>query len=1064
LKSFPPFRLDEINQCLWRGHERISLSPKPFSVLQYLLEHPGRLITHDELLNAIWKDIYVQPEVLRRYILEIRRVLGDQAGEPCFIETLPKRGYQFIASVSDSTEVQLEGAEPHKAERTKLVGRETTLRSLEGCLEKALKGQRQVVFVSGEAGIGKTRLVDGFTERAQNTYRVRVVTGQSVEGYGGKEAYYPIFEALGRLARGTSGARVVDILAKHAPTWIIQLPALVDSERFAALQQQALGATRDRMVRELCQALEVMTATDALVLVLEDLHWVDQSTVDLISAIARRRDSAKLLMLGTFRPADLILSESPFKTLKQDLLLHHLCSDISLERLNESQVTEYLAANYGDGDLPSKLSTVIHKHSDGNPLFMIAMLDHLASEGILVRHDGHWTITVPPENIHPDVPETLKQMLEVQLQHSSEAEYQLLKCASVAGQQFTAWAVATMMERDPTEVEEQCSASAERLQFLNACGLVELAGGTLTLEYEFLHSLYREVLYRHLGPSQRVKYHLLLAEALESLRPSLEPEAAAELALHFEEGQDYERAIGYWMLAAENSTRRYAHRESIATLEHALQLLPMIAPDKVSALDVQVLEKLGDAQYAIGEMERSAATYHTMATHAAEAGLLTEQANALMHLAHSAEAIPFFQKAVELDPNFASAYVSLSRIYSNLGDVERAKEYAKLAYQRCEYVGERERLSIIYQYNYEVTGDQALATQALKKWKLLYPEEFQPPNSLAYLYNVLGSFEQAIEEAQEALRRNPSHGFPYSNLAHAYRGAGLFEDARKTAEQAVALNIATVPTRRLLYQLAILSEDQALATQHVEWGRDRPREFEIVGARAQVAAHEGRIREARDLYEQTAEMAEFRNLAAVGTNHLAWASWMELAYGNKEKALAEARRVLSREPSYDPQLRAALTLSMCGFTNEAASIADDLEANHPEHTIIKSILVPIVRAGIALANNAPAQAVKELWLVAPYEFGFIAAFAPVYLRGQAYLMEGSGQEAVEEFERILARRGTDPFSPFHAIAPLGLARAYSILGKKNEAFRYYESFLANWADADSDIPLLVEARNEYEKG
>jgi DNA-binding winged helix-turn-helix (wHTH) protein/tetratricopeptide (TPR) repeat protein len=1064
LKSFPPFRLDEINQCLWKGHERISLSPKPFSVLQYLVAHPGRLITHDELLNAIWKDIYVQPEVLRRYILEIRRVLGDQASEPGFIETLPKRGYQFIASVSDSVEVELEAQGTHGAERTKLVGRESALRGLESYLENALKGQRQVVFVSGEAGIGKTRLVDGFTERAQGIYGVRVVTGQSVEGYGGKEAYYPIFEALGRLARGTSGPAVVDILAKHAPTWIIQLPALVDSERFAALQQQALGATRDRMVRELCQALEVMTATDALVLVLEDLHWVDQSTVDLISAIARRRDSAKLLMLGTFRPADLIVSESPFKTLKHDLLLHHLCSDISLERLNESEVTEYLAAQYGDGDLPRKLSTVIHKHSDGNPLFMIAMLDHLASEGVLERDDdGGWTITVPPENIHPGVPETLKQMLEVQLQHSSDAEYQLLKCASVAGQQFTAWAVATMMERDPTEVEEQCSASAERLQFLNACGLVELASGTLTLEYEFLHSLYRDVLYRHLGPSQRVKYHLLLAEALEHLRPSVEPDVAAELALHFEEGQDYERAIRYWILAAENSTRRYAHRESIATLEHALQLLPMIGADKVSALDVQLLEKLGDAQYAIGEMERSAATYHAMATHAAEAGLLTAQANALMHLAHSAEAIPFFQKAVELDPNFASAYVSLSRIYSNLGDVERAKEYAKLAYQRCEHVGERERLSIIYQYNYEVTGDQALATQALKKWKLLYPEEFQPPNSLAYLYNILGAFEQAIEEAQEALRRNPSHGFPYSNLAHAYRGAGLYEDARKTAEQAVALNIETVPTRRLLYQLAILFEDQALATQHVEWGRDRPREFEIVGARAQVAAHGGRTREARHLYEETAEMAEFRNLAAVGTNHLAWASWMELAYGNKEKALSEARRVLSREPSYDPRLRAALTLSMCGFTTDAASIADELELNHSEHTIIRSILVPIVRAGIALANNVPAQAVKELWLVAPYEFGFIAAFAPAYLRGQAYLMEGSGEKAVEEFERIIEHRGTDPFSPFHAIAPLGLARAYSILGKKNEAIKYYESFLANWAGADSDIPLLVEARKEYNK-
>ena len=256
-----------------------------------------------------------------------------------------------------------------------------------------------------------------------------------------------------------------------------------------------------------------------------------------------------------------------------------------------------------------------------------------------------------------------------------------------------------------------------------------------------------------------------------------------------------------------------------------------------------------------------------MATRAAEAGLLTAQANALMRLAHSAEAIPFFLKAVELDPNFASAYVSLSRIYSNLGEVERANEYARLAYEHRENVTERERLSIMYQYHYEVTGNQARATEALEVWKRLSPEEFQPPNSLAYLYNILGQFDRAIAEASEAVKRNPSHGFPYSNLAHAYRGAGRLDDARNTAERAVALNIETLPTRRLLYQLAILGGNDAEAASHLDWSRDKPREFEITGCRAQIAGCSGKINEARQLYEETVRMAEFRNLRAVGTNH-----------------------------------------------------------------------------------------------------------------------------------------------------------------------------------------------------
>ena len=793
MKSFQPFRLDETNQCLWRGDSRLSLTPKPFAVLRYLVEHPGRLITHDELLSAIWPDTFVQPEVLRRYILEIRRVLGDQAEKPRFVETLPKRGYQFIASVTESSDIPSEGV-PTTA--TKLVGRQSALDKLNRYLEKALRGQRQIVFVSGEAGIGKTSLVDAFQRADENIPGVRVTRGQAVEGFGGKEAYYPIFEALGHLARGPANSHVISALARQAPTWIVQFPSLLAPEQYADLQREILGATRERMVRELCEALEVITETEALVLILEDLHWVDHSTVDLISAIARRREPAKLLLLGTFRPADLILFDSPFKTLKQDLLLHQLGSEVLLERLYESDVADYLAREFSNADLPAELATVIHRHSDGNPLFMTAMLDHLVQQGTLAKVDGRWRITAPLEQIDPGVPETLKQMLEVQLQHSSDVEQQLLKCASVAGQQFTTWAVATMMGSEASDVEDLCAASAERLQFLKACGLRELPNGELTLEYEFRHVLYREVLYRRLGPAQRVKFHRILGEGLESLRSKVEPEAAAEIALHFEEGREYEKAIEYLIVTAENATRRYAHRESIETLEHALELLPKLSPEAAQELDVQILERLGDSHYALGDMERSAATYHAMATHAAEAGLLTAQANALMRLAHSAEAIPFFLRAVELDPNFASAYVSLSRIYSNLGEVERAREYAKLAYEHRDHVSERERLSIIYQYYYEVTGDQTRAIDTLEVWKQSFPQEFQPANSLAFSHNILGQFDRAIDEANEAIRRNPSHGFPYSNLAHAYRGVGNFEEARKTAERAVALNIETLPTRR----------------------------------------------------------------------------------------------------------------------------------------------------------------------------------------------------------------------------------------------------------------------------
>jgi eukaryotic-like serine/threonine-protein kinase len=397
-----------------------------------------------------------------------------------------------------------------------------------------------------------------------------------------------------------------------------------------------------------------------------------------------------------------------------------------------------------------------------------------------------------------------------------------------------------------------------------------------------------------------------------------------------------------------------------------------------------------------------------------------------MRLAHSAEAIPFFERAIELDPTFASAYVSLSRIYSNLGEVERAKEYARSAYELREQVSERERLSIMYQYDFEVTGDQLGASQTLEVWKYAYPEEFQPANSLAYVNNVLGNFERAVAEAKEALSRNPSHGFPYSNLAHAYRGLGNFDEARKTAEEAVSRKIETLPTRRLLYQLAMLAGDEDEARLHLEWGRDKPREFEFFAARAQIAACSGNLEEARELYERTAQMADARKLPEVGSNYLSGATWMELVFGNRDMALVGARRVLSRKPGYDPTLRASLTLAMCGCEDEAQSILDEITAAHPEHTIINSVLGPMVRAGIALAKGEPTQAIAELQQSAEYELGFCAVLAPLYLRAEAYLQQGASEKAAAEFQRILDKRGSEPFSPFYAVAPLGLARAHEM--------------------------------------
>jgi DNA-binding winged helix-turn-helix (wHTH) protein/tetratricopeptide (TPR) repeat protein len=1061
MRSFDPFRLDVTNQCLWRGDTRVPLMPKPFAVLRYLVEHPGRLVTHDQLLGAIWPDTYVQPEVLRRYILEIRRALGDCAEAPKYVRTLPKRGYQFIAPVIEDSAPPV--PESVSVVGSRLVGRSAALADLDRYLTRSLDGRRQVVFVVGEPGIGKTSLVDAFQHATAAIAGVAVVRGQSVEGFGGKEAYYPLLEAIGQLARGQFRPLVVETLATYAPTWLIQLPSLVGPEQHDALQREIFGASRERMVRELCEALEVLTQTVPLVLILEDLHWVDNSTLDIISAIARRRQSAKLLLLGTFRSADLILAASPLKALRQDLLLHHLTHEVELERLEESDVAEYLAAEFTPGDLPAGLAAIIHRHSDGNPLFMTSMLDHLVHQGVVSQAAGRWILTTPLEQVDPGVPETLRQMLEMQLQHTNEAQQRLLTCASIVGQRFTAWAVANMLSDETAHIEELCEGLVQRQQFLKAAGVRDFASGTTAVEYAFRHWLYRDVLYRRLNPASRIGFHCRLAEGFASLGSAVQSEMAAEIALHFEEGHQYGSAVQYLLLTAQNAARRYAHGQAVAILEHAAQLLPRVQQRRRDLLDLQILEKMGTAYYALGEMDRAASVYESMATRAADAGLLTEQAEALARRAHPAESIPFFLRAIELRPRFAAAYVALSRIYSNIGETERAKVYARQAYECGEQSGERERLSIRYQYHYEVTGDQESATATLEEWKRLFPLEFEPANSLALIHNFLGRFERAIDEGLEAVRRNPSHGYPYSNLAHAYRGLGKFDDARRTAERAVALDIETLPTRCLLYQLATATGEEKSAAQHLEWARDKPREFDMIGARAQTLGWLGRVREARQVYEEAGRLAERRDFPDVGTNHLAWATAMELAYGNTDHAVEQARRVLGRNPGYDSQLRAALTLAVAGVPRAAEQIADDQAAANPEHTLINAVLIPIVRAGIDIGRGNPRCAIQHLEVVAPYELGFIAALAPVYLRGQSYLMLGMPREAAEQFQRILDHRGTDPFSPFHAVAPLGLARACAAAGDVDRSLKAYRRFLTAWTNADRDVPVLLEARHEHDR-
>lgn len=630
MKSFGPFRLDIINHCVWRGEERMPLTPKAFDVLRYLVERAARLVTQDEILEGLWPETYVNPEGVRKYILEIRQVLGDRAKAPLFIQTVPKRGYQFIAKVTEEQTISRSPVDSEAA--LNVVGRHAGIAQLQRHYENAVIGQRQIVFVTGEAGVGKTTLVDVFQQRVASDAGPLFARGQCIEGFGGTEAYYPILEALASLVSRVRDVSLADTLAKLAPTWLAQFPSLVKPEQRDWLQREILGSTRGRMVREICEALEALTAKTPLILILEDLHWADASTLDFISAFARRREPAKLLLIGTYRPVDVILSQSPLKAVKEDLLVHRLSQEVAVERLEDCDVEEYLTKEFANNDFPPQLANIIHHNSGGNALFMVTIVRDILKRGVIVQDRGKWTLTAPIHEIYPGIPETLQQVLNAQFEQLSPDEQRVLESGSVAGERFSVWAASGMLDSSPMLTEETCDKLARRQQFIRLVGLHQVANGTVSPHYEFRHSLYRQALYRRLSSLDRSRLHLSLAEHLMPFCAAGKRHLASDLALHFEEGRDYERAARCLMLTAENASSRFSHRISIQILRRALELVSGTAASTRSALEIQILQRIGGSHHVLGEMQDAAAAYESAADRAAAADLKMLQLEALLRL------------------------------------------------------------------------------------------------------------------------------------------------------------------------------------------------------------------------------------------------------------------------------------------------------------------------------------------------------------------------------------------------------------------------------------------------
>jgi len=434
-----------------------------------------------------------------------------------------------------------------------------------------------------------------------------------------------------------------------------------------------------------------------------------------------------------------------------------------------------------------------------------------------------------------------------------------------------------------------------------------------------------------------------------------------------------------------------------------------------------------------------------------------------------AEAIPFMKRALELDPNFAMAYVGIAVEYSNLGQASLAANNARKAYDLRDRVSERERYRISAFYFQYVTGEVEKATEAYELWAKSYPRDMVPHGNLGVIYSALGQYEKAITETEAAQRLEPAIT-GYGNLASLYINVNRLKDARQTLQEAQQKSFDGLTIRGDLYSLAFLSGDNTEMERQVAWAAGRPgEEDQMLSNHADTEAYYGRMEKARDLARRATDSAARADAKETAALWLAYQGLREAELGNVVAARQAVARALGLAPGRDVKVLAALALARTGETAQSRASLEALQKSDPTNTYLKVYWFPVIDASIAMAQQAPDQAIVALEPSLPYESGnvppsnFSSPIYPAYIRGLAYLAQRNGSAAATEFQKFLDHSGVVQNFLLGSLARLQIARAYVMQGDAAKAKVAYQDFLALWKEADPDIPILKEAKVEYAK-
>jgi DNA-binding winged helix-turn-helix (wHTH) protein/Flp pilus assembly protein TadD len=486
-----------------------------------------------------------------------------------------------------------------------------------------------------------------------------------------------------------------------------------------------------------------------------------------------------------------------------------------------------------------------------------------------------------------------------------------------------------------------------------------------------------------------------------------------------------------------------------------------------------VLKALGDVtgqlRARLGESLSTVQRFDTPIEEATTSSLEALQAYSvgvatMVQKGESSSCVPFFQRAIRLDPDFAIAYAALGNAYSNLGEMGLASANLRRAYQLRQRVSEREKLYIESHFHELVTGDLSKATTVYQTWAATYPEDSVPRVDLALIDSDLGKFDLSLQQAGEALRLAPTDTENYGNLANAYIALDRYSEAHAAIDQAFARKLESSDLHIYLYDLAFLQHDPAAMQRQVTWAAGEPGiEDLFLGHYADTLAFNGEISKARQITDRATEAATRADQKETAAGYEVAAAQREALFGNLAEARHQAAAALALAHDRDTQYGAALALAFAGSVDQANTIASQLNKDFPDDTFVQFIYLPALRGTAALQKKNPSQAIQSLDAASPYELGAFAGGMPAYIRGLAFLQSGDGPRAQAEFEKIVAHPGALLSSPLMPLAHLQLARAFLLQGNQPKAKSEYQDFLARWKEADPDIPILQSAKSEYAK-